>query len=63
MTESLDENGTPFIVWGGTLLDASEIGSQRLAPCFYCEFDTSAPDTTQELAGPLLSTRRGRQRK
>ena len=56
MTESLDENGTPFIVWGGTLLDASEIGSQRLPPCFYCEFDASAPDTTQALAGPLLST-------
>jgi hypothetical protein len=54
--QSLDENGTPLSVWCGILLDASEVGFQRFYPRFYYKFDTSAPDTTQALAGSLLST-------
>jgi hypothetical protein len=55
MPESLEENGTLFIVGGGTPLDTRETGSQRLYPCFFCRSATIR-DRTQVLAGALSST-------
>ena len=53
--QSLRENGILFIGGTETMLDASEIGFQRLRPCFFCKSAT-VRDRTRVLAGALSST-------